>query len=112
MRGHLLDHLEKLALGAAWQAGDALVGDEQQERTDVVEALPVPHRSSEIQSLHGLAEPIKSGNLSCTPNGDVVMWRHPRRLVLRRTVAARILVAATASLRVVAGMEKEIYNLR
>lgn len=43
MRGHFLDHLEQLALSAARQTGNALVGDQQKDRTDVVEALPVPN---------------------------------------------------------------------
>lgn len=54
MRGHLLDHLQQLPLCTARQAGDALVGDEQQERTDVMEALAIPHRTTKVEALHGL----------------------------------------------------------
>jgi len=105
MRGHLLDHLEELALGTPRQTGDALVGHEQQEGADVVEPLAVPHRSPEIQTLHSLAEPIEPGYLSGTPDGDVVMRWHHR--VLLRTVA--VLVAA-ASLRVVPAKGKPYHQ--
>lgn len=54
MGGHLLYHLQQLPLCTARQAGDALVGDKQQERTDVMEALAIPHRTTKIEALHGL----------------------------------------------------------
>lgn len=43
MRGYLLDHLQQLPLSTTRQAGNAFVGDEQQERADVMEALAIPH---------------------------------------------------------------------
>lgn len=77
MRRHLLQHLQHQLLRAARQAGDPLAGHQQpQQRTNVLEAPAIAHRTAKVQPSHGLAQPIEAGNLARAPNGDVAVRRH------------------------------------